>query len=210
MFPPRELAGVLSPAFRASLSEFDPWAEPRAIHAAAARESGQIAALLHLDARTFMLDDVLVKVDRTSMQHSLEVRVPLLDHRVVEFVARLPFGLKQKDGVTKWILRQAVKDLLPAETLERGKHGFSVPLERWLGAGFDELARDVLLDERARNRGWTELPAVERLLSSSSLRERNRAKRLWTLVCLELWAQAYVDRPRDALDAPASLAGAHI
>jgi asparagine synthase (glutamine-hydrolysing) len=210
MFPPRELASALSSDLRASLSEFDPWAEHRAIHAAAAPEEGEIPALLHLDARTFMVDDVLVKVDRTSMQHSLEVRVPLLDHRVVEFVARLPFGLKRKDGVTKWILRQTVKDLLPAETLARRKHGFGVPLERWLGAGFDELAREVLLDERGRSRGWTEPRAVEQLLSSSSLRERSRAKRLWTLVCLELWAQAYVDRPRDALAAPATLAGARI
>ena len=109
---------------------------------AAAHEEGEIAALLHLDARTYMVDDVLVKVDRTSMQHSLEVRVPLLDHRVVEFVARLPFGLKRKDGVTKWILRQTVKDLLPAETLARRKAG----LRRAAGA----MARRGIRRTRAR------------------------------------------------------------
>jgi asparagine synthase (glutamine-hydrolysing) len=202
-FPPRELSGVLGTDLRAAVAGFDPWAEHRAIHAEAARSEGEIAALLHLDARTYMVDDVLVKVDRTSMQHSLEVRVPLLDHRVVEFVSRLPFGLKRRDGVSKWILRQAVKELLPAETLARRKQGFAVPLERWLGVRFDTLAREVLLDPGVRDRGWIDQGAVERLLARTHLREKYRANRLWALVCLELWAQAYVDRPREAFDTPA-------
>ena len=204
-FPPRDLPGMLAPGLRRTLSGFDPWRGHRAIHARATQAVGDVPALLHLDALTYMVDDVLVKVDRTSMLHSLEVRVPLLDHKVVEFVTGLPFDLKQRGGVTKWILREAVRDLLPPETLERGKQGFAVPIERWLGSGFDRLAREVLLDARSRQRGWLDPQAVSRLLAGGGLRGDRRAKRLWALVCLELWAQTYVDRPREAYDA--SLAG---
>ena len=142
------------------------------IHAAAAHEVGDVAALLHLDARTYMIDDVLVKVDRTSMQHSLEVRVPLLDHQVLEFVARLPFEHKLRGGVTKWILRETVRDLLPAEILARGKQGFGVPLERWLGAGFGRLAREVLLDRTRAKRAAGSSPGRRAAPVARRLRER--------------------------------------
>jgi len=204
-FPPRDLPGILAPGLRGALSGLDLWGAARALHARAAGVVGEIPALLHLDALTYMIDDVLVKVDRTSMIHSLEVRVPLIDHKVMEFVAGLPFDLKFRDGVSKWILREAVRDLLPAETLARGKQGFAVPLERWLGRGFERLAREVLLDDRARRRGWLDPDAVQRLLADSTLRGDRRAKRVWALVCLELWAQTYVDRPRERLAEPAAL-----
>src|SRR5439155_271151 len=84
----------------------DPWAPARALHARAARTLGDVAALPALDALTYLTDDVLVKVDRTSMMNSLEMRAPLLDHRVMEWVARLPFGLKQRGPVSKWVLRE--------------------------------------------------------------------------------------------------------
>jgi asparagine synthase (glutamine-hydrolysing) len=205
-FPPRALADLLSPALRRRLAAFDPWQESRARHAAYARTLGDVPALLALDALTYMVDDVLVKVDRTSMLCSLEVRVPLIDHRVVEAVAALPFDLKLRDGVTKWILKESVKDLLPPETLARGKQGFAVPLERWLGRGFERLARETLLDPRSLGRGWLDPQAVERLVSDRSLRAERRSRRLWALLCLELWAQAYLDRPRERLSEPAALA----
>jgi asparagine synthase (glutamine-hydrolysing) len=205
-FPPRELAGVLSPALRRTLAGHDPFAEARERHARAALRLGEIAALPALDAATYMTDDVLVKVDRTSMMHSLEVRCPLLDHEVLEFTARLPFELKLRGPVGKWILREAARELLPAETLGRGKQGFGVPLERWFGGGFGRLARETLLDPRARGRGWLEGRAVERLVGGGPGRDERRARQLWALVCLELWAQAYLDRPREALDHPLAAA----
>jgi asparagine synthase (glutamine-hydrolysing) len=139
---------------------------------------------------------------------SLEVRVPLLDHRVIEAVATMPFEYKLRGGVSKWILKEAVRDLLPAETVSRGKQGFGVPLERWFGRGFERLARETLLDPRATARGWFDKPAVERILADRTTRPERVTRRLWALVCLELWAQAYVDRPREQLAVPATIGAA--
>ncbi len=203
-FPPRELHAILSPQLRSTLRGYDPWAAPRALHARAARGLGdEVAALTALDELTYMTDDVLVKVDRTSMLNSLETRAPLLDHHVLEFAARLPFEYKLRGGVSKWVLREAVRPMLPAGILERGKQGFGVPLDRWFAGDFGRLAREVLLDRRARARGWLDPAAVERLLAGRDVRDEVRAKRVFTLVCLELWAQCYLDRPRASTAAPA-------
>jgi asparagine synthase (glutamine-hydrolysing) len=201
-FSSAELGGIVSPALRESLAGHAPFDAPRRLHAEAAGSLGDVPALLVLDTLTYMTDDVLTKVDRTSMMHSLEVRVPLLDHKVLEFVARIPFEYKLRGGVGKWILKQSVRDLLPAETLARRKQGFGVPLERWFGGSFGALAREVLLDPRARGRGWLDPPAVERLIGAAPRDEDRHARQVFALVCLELWAQTYLDRPREALTAP--------
>ena len=201
-FPPRERHLVLTPELRAAVAEHEPWAASRALHARAARTLGQVPALAAMDALTYMTDDVLVKVDRTSMLNSLETRAPLLDHHVLEWAARLPFQYKLRGDVSKWVLRESVRPLLPPAILARGKQGFGVPLDRWFGGHLDQLARDVLLDARARRRGWLDPRATERLLTRADLRNELRAKRVLTLVCLELWAQCYLDRPREELVAP--------
>ena len=201
-FPPRELCALLTPALREATAGHDPWAASRALHARAAVGLGEVAALPALDALTYMTDDVLVKVDRTSMMNSLETRAPLLDHHVLEWVARLPFGYKLRGDVTKWALRECVRPLLPAAILSRGKQGFGVPLERWFSGAFGRLAREVLLDGRTRARGWLASDTVGTLLAGGEHRADVRAKRVFTLVCLELWARAYLDRPRAELSAP--------
>jgi asparagine synthase (glutamine-hydrolysing) len=201
-FPPRDLARVLGPDLAARLAGHDPYLPMRAQYARAAAAAGEIPALLYLDAVTYMTDDVLVKVDRTSMLNSLEVRCPLLDHEVLEFVARIPFEYKLRGDVSKWILKEVVRDLLPPETLARGKQGFGMPLQRWLGADFGRLAREVLLDPRARGRGWLDPAGVERVLQGAGLRDERRAYQVWSLVCLELWAQTYLDRPGDRIIEP--------
>jgi asparagine synthase (glutamine-hydrolysing) len=201
-FPLAALRAVLAPLLRDAVRGHDPYAAALALHARAARGLGQVPALPALDAMTYMTDDVLVKVDRTSMMNSLETRAPLLDHHVLEFVARLPFEYKLRGDVTKWVLRECVRPLLPPAIMARGKQGFGVPLERWFAGDFGRLAREVLLDRRCRERGWLAAPEVERLLAGDGLRDAVRAKRVYTLVCLELWAQCYLDRPREALTAP--------
>jgi asparagine synthase (glutamine-hydrolysing) len=196
-FPPRERTAVLSAALRAELGGHEPWAAARALHERAARGwRDEVAALTAMDELTYLTDDVLVKVDRTSMLNSLETRAPLLDHHVLEFAARLPFEFKLRGGVSKWVLREAARPLLPPGILARGKQGFAVPLERWFAGDFGRLAREVLLDGRARSRGWLDAAEVERLLAAREPRDDVRAKRVFTLVCLELWAQCYLDRPR--------------
>lgn len=201
-FPPRERNAVLSAALRASTSRHDPYKAARAVHARAKAAVGDIPALLHLDAMTYMTDDVLVKVDRTSMLNSLEVRAPLLDHVVLEYVAKLPFDLKLRGDVTKWALKETARTLLPPEILSRGKQGFGVPLERWFGNDFGRLAREVLLDKRARDRGWLDAAGVERVLKGEGARDDKQARQVFTLVCLELWAQTWLDRPRESLAEP--------
>jgi asparagine synthase (glutamine-hydrolysing) len=201
-FPPRTLRTLLTPALRQATSGHEPWAASRALHARAACGLGDIAALPALDALTYMTDDVLVKVDRTSMMNSLETRAPLLDHHVLEWAARMPFEYKLRGDVTKWALRECARPLLPASILSRGKQGFGVPLERWFHGAFGPLAHEVLLDDRARARGWLEPAAVRQLLAGGDLRGELRAKRTFTLVCLELWARTYLDRSRAELAAP--------
>ncbi|MFN8587795.1 MAG: asparagine synthase (glutamine-hydrolyzing) [Candidatus Eisenbacteria bacterium] len=201
-FPPRERHAVLGAALRASTSRHDPYKAARAVHARAKAAVGDIPALLYLDAMTYMTDDVLVKVDRTSMLNSLEVRAPLLDHVVLEYVARLPFDLKLRGDVTKWALKETARTLLPPDILQRGKQGFGVPLERWFGNDFGRLAREVLLDRRCRERGWLDAGGVEAVLAGKSAREDKHARQVFTLVCLELWAQTWLDRPREALAEP--------
>ncbi|MCC6349751.1 MAG: asparagine synthase (glutamine-hydrolyzing) [Candidatus Eisenbacteria bacterium] len=203
-FPPHELPGVLSRELRERTRGHDPFRAARAVHARAAGPAGPVAALLHLDAATYMCDDVLVKVDRTSMLNSLEVRAPLLDQVVLEYVARLPFHHKLRGNVTKWVLREAVRPLLPPAILQRGKQGFGVPLEHWFGSGFGDLARDVLLDRRCRERGWLDPTGVERVLVPGRQRDDRRARQVFTLLALELWARTWLDRPREELDRPES------
>ncbi len=201
-FPPRELRAMLSPAMREAVRGHESWAPARALHARAARGLGELAALPAMDALTYMIDDVLVKVDRTSMMNSLETRAPLLDHHVLEWAARMPFKYKLRGDVSKWVLRECVRPLLPPAILARGKQGFGVPLERWFAGDFGRLAREVLLDDRTRARGWLSPAALARLLAGEDLRDELRAKRVYTLVCLELWARGMLDRPRGELAAP--------
>jgi asparagine synthase (glutamine-hydrolysing) len=192
-FPPAELEPLLAPALRELHQRSDPFRASRECHARAARQIGEVPALLHLDAATYMADDVLKKVECAAMLNSLEVRVPLLDHRLLEFVARLPFHFKWRNGTSKWLLRRGMKDLLPERTLTRAKRGFTVPLERWFGGRFGQLVRETLLDPRARRRGWFDTQRIESLVRAGSARN---TQQLWSLVCLELWAQSYLDRGR--------------
>ena len=152
-FPPRDRANVLTRALRDACGAHDPYAQALALHARAAKGLGDVPALLALDAMTYMTDDVLVKVDRTSMLNSLETRAPLLDQQVLEWVAKLPFETKLRNGVSKWVLREVVRPMLPPGILERPKQGFGVPLDRWFAGDFGRLAREVLLDRRSRERG---------------------------------------------------------
>ncbi len=210
-FLPRERSGVLGAGPRHALDGYDPYAAPRALHAGAARGLGALPALAYVDALTYMTDDVLVKVDRTSMQHSLEVRVPLIDHKVMEFVSTIPFEYKLRGSVSKWILRESVRDLLPASILARGKQGFGVPLTHWFGAEFGRLAREVLYDPRTLGRGWLDPRGVRAVVEAPGNRDERRVRQVWALVCLELWARTCIDRVPEAplaAGAPGSTAGA--
>ena len=139
-------------------------------------------------------DDILSKVDRTSMLVSLEARVPLLDHVLMEYVATMPTALKLSDAGGKAIFKHAMADALPHDVLHRPKMGFGVPLARWFRAELGDHAREVLLDGRTRRRGLLDTDAVASLLEEHRSGHRDRATLLWAVLCLEEWARVWLDR----------------
>jgi asparagine synthase (glutamine-hydrolysing) len=195
-FTAPELLRLLSPALRAEAC--DPYAHEREFYDRARPGLGRTGALAALDVRSYLVDDILVKVDRASMRHGLEVRSPLLDRRVIEFALRLPSRMKARDGITKRPLRALVRSRLPDAIVERTKRGFSIPVERWYEQGLRALTREVVLDGRARARGWLDPVAIERLLAPAERPGGRAAAQAFTLLSLELWAQARLDRPRAA------------
>jgi asparagine synthase (glutamine-hydrolysing) len=149
-----------------------------------------------LDTRLYLAEDILTKVDRASMAVSLEVRAPFLDHRVAEFVASLPANYKLRGRRTKYILKRAIKDLLPPFVARRGKKGFGVPVAEWLKGKLQPLARDLLSPERVRRAGVFNPEYVTRLLDEHERGVANHRKLLWTLLMFELWHESFVETPR--------------
>jgi asparagine synthase (glutamine-hydrolysing) len=154
-----------------------------------------IEGLQRLDIETYLPGDLLPKSDIASMAHSLELRSPLLDHRVVELGLALPEHLKRRGREGKIALRRAFADDLPASVSLRGKSGFGVPLAGWFRGELRPLARELLLGEPARSRGWFRPASVERLLDDHAASRADNGHRLWTLVMLELWQRAHIDEP---------------
>ena len=152
-----------------------------------------IAGLQLLDIGTYLPGDLLPKSDIASMAHSLELRSPLLDHRVVELGLSLPDHLKFGRREGKVALRRAFADALPAPVAGRGKSGFAVPLAQWFRGELRPLARELLLDGDSRTRGWFRPAGVERLLDEHLSERADHGHRLWTLVMLELWQRLHVE-----------------
>jgi asparagine synthase (glutamine-hydrolysing) len=148
--------------------------------------------LLYADLKTYLVE-LLMKQDQMSMAASIESRVPFLDHKLVEFAAALPPRLKLRGFKTKWILRQAVRSILPAEILSRPKMGFPVPFGIWMRGEWSDMARDILLDSRARQRGIVEAVEVERLLAAHRSGAANGSDAIWGLLNLELWYRTFID-----------------
>ena len=149
--------------------------------------------MMRFDFETYLPEDILVKVDRMSMAHSIESRVPLLDNEVVEFAARLPAAVKIRNGRRKHILKEAATGLVPSAILERRKQGFGVPIDVWFRTSPRDLFADVLLSTRARQRGYFESRFVERLVREHAAGRRDHSARLWALVVFESWHRRYLD-----------------
>jgi len=148
---------------------------------------------LYVDARTYMIDDVLTKVDRMSMAVSLEAREPLLDHKLLEFAARVPVSLKLKDGRSKYLLRRILERRVPKSITERSKRGFAAPIGEWLRGPLAGMTSDLLLDGRLGNRGIFDQREVARLWDEHRTRRGDHPHRLWQLVMLELWFRQFID-----------------
>jgi asparagine synthase (glutamine-hydrolysing) len=181
----------------------DPYAERRS----ALDRPGQhwLSTLQALDCNTYLPLDILTKVDRMSMAHSLEVRPPLLDHKLAELVATIPAHLLFGEGQTKRIFKSAMKELVPSAVLGRPKQGFAVPLDHWFRGEVNSCVRDILFSDRARSRGIFRPDQVEKLLKMHSA-GRNMDLHLWTLISFEMWCRLFIDRaPRAAVEHPSEL-----
>jgi len=148
---------------------------------------------MRFDFETYLPEDVLTKVDRMSMAHSIESRVPLLDNEVIDFAATLPARFKIRNGRRKHILKQTLQPLLPAGILDRRKQGFGVPLGNWFRGGLTGLFSEVLDAPRTRQRGYFEPKFVTRLLREHLSGQRDHSLRLWQLLVFELWHRQYLD-----------------
>ncbi len=144
-----------------------------------------------LDTVTYLPDDILAKVDRASMSVSLEVRVPLLDHRVVEFAWTLPRHMRLRGGTTKWLLRQVCHRYVPRELVERPKMGFAVPLDAWLRGPLREWAETLLDERRLAAEGWFEARAVRRAWERFLAGRGNLQHGLWCVLQAQSWLERY-------------------
>jgi asparagine synthase (glutamine-hydrolysing) len=146
---------------------------------------------LWLDQLTYLPDDILHKCDRMSMAHSLEVRPPFLDHRVVEFAATLPDNLKIRGGKLKFVLRELMKDRLPESVLSRKKEGFDIPVHHWLRTVLKPLLLDTLNERTIRETGIFSWSAVQEVIRAHLDRRANFGYHLWGLLVLFLWMKRW-------------------
>ena len=194
LFRDDEKAALYSPELRASL-------RGASAKKTLARHFDRFAALaphdrmMRFDFETYLPEDVLTKVDRMSMAHSIESRVPLLDNRVIDFAAALPAHLKIRQGRRKHVLKEAVKGLLPPGILDRKKQGFGVPLDVWFRGRLRDVFADVLGSARTRQRGYFQPAFIERIVQEHVSGRRDHTLRLWQLLVFELWQRHYVDSP---------------
>jgi asparagine synthetase B (glutamine-hydrolysing) len=154
--------------------------------------SDWLSDIQYRDLNHYLPLDILTKVDRMTMAHSLEARPPLLDHRLVEFAATIPSRFRLRDGTTKYLFKQAMRGVLPDAIIDRQKHGFAVPLAHWFRGELAGFARDVLLSKTCRERGIFEPRYLARLLQLND-RGRNLDLQLWTILSFELWCRRFLD-----------------
>ncbi len=150
---------------------------------------------LWVDQLNYLPDDILYKCDRMSMAHSLEVRPPFLDHRIVEFASRLPEGLKVHGSKLKYVLRELMRDKLPASILQRRKQGFDIPAHHWLRTKLRPLLLDTVTREAVESTGLMRWAAVEQVLNAHLNKQANYGYHLWGLLILFLWAKRWNIQP---------------
>jgi asparagine synthase (glutamine-hydrolysing) len=148
-----------------------------------------------LDMNFYMAEDILTKVDRAAMAVSLETRAPFLDPRVGQFAASIPVEYKLRGRKGKYILKQAVKDLLPREILSRPKKGFGIPIAEWLKGRLNPLLHDLLLPQKLNDQGLFSSDYVQKLIGEHETNKASHHKELWTLLVFQLWYDRFISSP---------------
>jgi asparagine synthase (glutamine-hydrolysing) len=198
VFSRQRQAALLAPDVRARLHSVNPYAAAEAAFSHVDART-TLDRLLYADAKTY-LHELLMKQDQMSMAASIESRVPFLDHPLVEFASRLPQHLKLRGWTTKYVLRRAMRDWLPAPILSRKKMGFPVPVDTWLRGPYRGLVDEYVTGERARARGWFDPLAVRAMAAAHAGGTQQHGQRLWALINFEIWQRIFLDG-----EAPSSL-----
>ena len=183
---------LFSPALRRELGGYD----AQVVfdhHAARAQTDDPLALIQYLDLKTYLVGDINTKVDRASMAHSLEVREPLMDHKLVEWLATLPSSLKVRGQEGKFLLKKAMEPALPDDILYRPKMGFAVPLARWFRGPLKKRVRDSILGERLLSTGWFDEACLRRLVDTHQNGSSDHSAPLWTLLMFEAFLRNSVD-----------------
>lgn len=190
VFPRSMQQGLFSKETMGRISDADPYTRQNAWLDCADADD-VLDKLLYADTKTY-LHELLMKQDQMSMAASIESRVPFLDHRLAEFTARMPHEMKLRGGTTKWVLRKAMKGILPDEIIHRKKMGFPVPVGNWFRGRFRHVVEEYVLSERAIGRGIFNADFVNSLVARHDAGE-NHDERLWALVNFEIWQRRFFD-----------------
>jgi len=154
----------------------------------------------YLDIKTYLPDDILVKTDRMSMAHSLEVRCPFLDHRLFELISKTPTNLRLNGIKTKFILKKFAESYIPKKIIYRKKGGFSVPLNMWFDNELKDITSNLLTSKDIENREYFNIPEIRKIINNHLNRKNEYSIQLWTLLNLELWHKIYIDNEGNTID----------
>ncbi len=183
--------GALSDAERSELATLSPPDRRYGVQFDTPRENSALRRILYFDQTSWLPDNLLERGDRMTMAASIEARMPFMDHELAAFVSRLPDNYRVRGRKTKWILREAMKRLLPPTILERPKVGFRVPVNEWFRGSMREYLYDHLTGSSSRTLDYYRKPVLERILKEHVSGQQNHEKLLWTLLSLEIWHREY-------------------
>ncbi len=206
VFGPEERQSLYHRDYRLGMPATDPLSRVREVFSES--ESYEfLDRMLDLDIRTYLVDDILTKVDRMSMAHSLEVRPPFLDHKFVEYAAAIPPDMKQRGFDTKIVLKEAYADLLPRDVRSRKKQGFIFPASVWLQQGLREFSGDLLSPASVAKSGMFDAKAIQAMLREHRDGVRDRARSIWNLMVFMAWHEHYLGDASVSDTVPAARAG---
>ena len=152
-------------------------------------ESDLATYMMYADHCGYVPNDLMVKVDRTSMSAGLEARVPFLDHRMIEFAYGMPLSFKYRDGQTKWMLKEVLRRYLPDELIDRPKMGFEIPVGEWMSGALRQWAGDLLSPESLKKSGFFQTDLVASMWNEHCSAKRRWTYRLWAILMFQAWHQ---------------------
>jgi asparagine synthase (glutamine-hydrolysing) len=194
LFPDYSRAVIYTPEFYARVNNHQPY-ERHLREYRRYQHLDPVARVQCVDARTYLIDDILVKVDKVSMLNSLETRAPLIDQELATYVASLQPSVRFHNGKSKYLQKRVAENILPKEILTRRKKGFDIPLSRWFSGELNDYARATLTSKKAKERGLFNPEIVNKLLDKNGAGQFvNHGSDIWCLICIELWFQEYMDQ----------------